>query len=148
MLLAMPHHVRGNGRGLSGREVETVSRACALSVLVSLRVDAARLLIDPDPSSCAEHVSRALGVPVPAGVAALIGCSGGEPRARVRAWAGALVLADRLRDAFDEDWYRNPRAEEPLRAAAERGGALSIEALCGELGEGDDVTARLATLFC
>ena len=45
-----------------------------------------------------------------------------------------------LRERFDEDWFRNPRAAEPLRAAASRGLGLSIEAWTAELG----ATAPLA----
>jgi hypothetical protein len=57
-----------------------------------------------------------------------------EPLADVRAlrWAAPFFLA--LRDRYDDDFWRNPRAAEPLRAACERGSTLSVEAWAEELG--------------
>ena len=65
----------------------------------------------------------------------------GDDDARVLAEArgalSALSLFAPLRERFNEDWYRNPRAAELLRAAAARGGALSAEAWEEELGASD-----------
>jgi hypothetical protein len=48
--------------------------------------------------------------------------------ADVDAWS-ATYWAD-----FDEDWWRNPRAGEPLLGAGARGGTLSVESWAEELG--------------
>jgi hypothetical protein len=49
-----------------------------------------------------------------------------------------LHAAERLHCAFveryDEDYLWNPRFEEPIRAAAERGALLSVEGFMRELG--------------
>lgn len=127
-------------RGLSGRELDAVARAAALHVLLELRVTAAALLARRAGgadrlSSAAEALRRALGgAHVPAALAALVVRTPAALAARFRARRGALALQVALREHADEDWFRNPRASEPLRAMASRGGALTIEAALAELG--------------
>jgi hypothetical protein len=95
-------------------------------------------------------LARALGVDDPTMPDALAdpGTLAPEERAAdLRAVLLAPALSLALRDRFDEDWYRNPRAAEPLCAASARGGALSIEGWAEELGASADRTpARLAEL--
>ncbi|UJR82181.1 hypothetical protein [Sandaracinus amylolyticus] len=95
-------------------------------------------------------VARALGVREPSTASWLSAPVVLDPAARdadLRAALLAPALAAALRERFDEDWFRNPRAAEPLRAAAGRGATLSIEAWGGELGAGvESGLARLVEL--
>lgn len=140
-------------RGLSGRELDTTARAAALQVLLELRVTAAALVArrtngaDRVPLA-AEALRRALGgAHVPPALAALVVLTPAAVGARFRGRRGGLALHAALREHADEDWYRNPRAAEPLRALAARGGALTIEAALVELGGAPDhARIRLAEL--
>ncbi|AKF05192.1 Chromosome partition protein smc [Sandaracinus amylolyticus] len=82
-------------------------------------------------------VARALAVrePSPASwIAAPVVLDPAARDADLRAALLAPAITAALRERFDEDWFRNPRASEPLRAAASRGATLSIEAWSDELG--------------
>ena len=120
-------------RAISGRELDTTARAVALQVLLELRVSAAALLArratDVDRATvAADALRRALGgAHVPNALAALVVRTPAALAARFRAKRGALALHAALREHADEDWFRNPRTAEPLRALASRGGALTIE---------------------
>jgi len=142
-------------RGFSEADADRFGRAAGASLCLLSRVRAATLLAraaSSERSSLAEDgataLERALGVPVPPEVALLVV---GTPAAfgpRHRATVMGLAVAWQLRERFDEDWFSNPRAAEPLRAAASRGGRLSIEAFAEELGATPDHgAARLAELF-
>lgn len=116
----------GRGRALDQ------ARAVARSLLVSLRLDAARvLLVFRAGQDGSEHVllralrdrgdrfeeatARALGAPIPGALAGVVPAL--EPDAAVRL-AGVLLGARDRRDMierFDEDWFRNPRAAEAIR---------------------------------
>jgi hypothetical protein len=127
-------------RGVSGRELDHLARAAALQVLLELRVTAAALIarratgVDRLPIA-ADALRRALGgAHVPSALAALLVHTPAALAARFRARRGALALHVALREHADEDWFRNPRASEPLRAMASRGGGLTIEAALAELG--------------
>jgi len=144
-------------RAVETRHAETLARQSALVMLVVSRVLAVGTLVrglhDTSPASSGllladvvptptvdvdervtELAERALGVPLSTRLARALVWSPASSGARFRALAGAFSAWVALRDRFDEDWYRNPRAEETLRAAFERGGRLSIEAWRDELG--------------
>ena len=78
-----------------------------------------------------EPLREAWRVDVDASVAECIACV--EPGDRVSAarWAPALHVA--LRELYDEDWWRNPRAGEAIRVACERGARLGVEAWAKEI---------------
>ncbi|MGH7361104.1 MAG: hypothetical protein ACREJI_05780, partial [Candidatus Methylomirabilales bacterium] len=52
------------------------------------------------------------------------------------AWMGAALLADGLRERFDEDWYRNDRTGPFLRELWQQGLRPTLEALLQQLGLG------------
>lgn len=92
-------------------------------------------------------VERALGVPVPGSLARLMLHTPSGGGARLRAALGGLRLWVGLRERFDRDWYRNPHAEETLRALAAPGGASSIEAAAEDLAPTDAWLERLEELL-
>ena len=55
------------------------------------------------------------------------------PWARLRALAFAARTRAFLRDRFDEDWWRNPRAQRPLQSLWGRGGRSNLPELWSEL---------------
>lgn len=158
--------------GLDAPHAEAVARHASGVLLLSLRVHAAATLVRglrdtpatsssllllpdtaPAPSidvdeRCSELAARALGVELPTRFARALLWAPASSGARLRAASGALCAWAALRDRHDDDWYRNPRAEETLRAAFERGGALGIEAWTEELGASEaDGFARARELF-
>jgi len=158
-------------RAIEPRHADTLARHAALVTLVLSRVLAVGtlvrglhdtsaagsglLLVDVAPTltvdvdeRVTELVERALGVPLSTRLARALVWSPASSGARFRALVGAFAAWGALRDRFDEDWYRNPRAEQTLRAAFERGGRLSIEAWCAELGATEEhALARAHELF-
>jgi hypothetical protein len=54
----------------------------------------------------------------------------------LRGWMGAALLADGLRERFDEDWYRNDRTGPFLRELWQQGLCPSLEARLQQLGLG------------
>lgn len=156
--------------GLEDSEAERVARQVAFVWLIVTRVAAVGTLVRglhdaPEPSGLlladaapaptvdvdervTELVERALGVPVPTTLARALAWNAAGAGARLRAYVGACGLWTGLRDRHDEDWYRNPRAEETLRAAFERGGGLGVEGWQEELGvDADDALDRARELF-
>lgn len=129
-----------HARGVSGRELDTMARAAALQILLELRVTAAALVArraatTDRVAAGTAALRRALGgAHVPPALAALVVSTPAALSARFRARRGALALHAALREHADEDWFRNPRVSEALRALAARGGALTIEAALTELG--------------
>jgi hypothetical protein len=86
-------------------------------------------------------------VPEPLARLALMGAQ--SPRARFCAGLRGLAFWPRLRDAFDEDWFRNPRSAEVLRAGLAMAASGSPGApvvlpgvLEAPLGEPDVAAAR------
>jgi hypothetical protein len=146
-----PHFLRKQ-RGLSVRESEQVARLCALWFLLDARLSAAqslgRTLRGPSAIDQATALAeQALLGSVQRGPAAalVVRASGG---AVFRGKAHAPALAWAFRERFDEDWYLNPRAAEPLRGALAQAGEFSIEAFAEELGTGvDQGIAKLSELF-
>ena len=79
------------------------------------------------------HVARAWGVEVsPLLAAALVHEPSTQHRFRAARWAPAVHVA--FRERWDEDYWRNPHAAEPIRIACERSATLSVEAWMEELG--------------
>ena len=107
--------------GLTRGEAGTVVRRAALAALHELRHALATLLyhvhaVDAGFSVGAveelyvETLGSALGVRPHSGDAVLRAPPLLHPLSRVQAWQGASVLADRLVEHLDVDWYRNPRS--------------------------------------
>ena len=148
--LLAPHFLR-RGRGLSARESEAVSRVALTYFLLDSRLAAAAVLARPlaGPSALDEAAvltERALCAPTPRAASALV--LRASPGAAFRAKVHGPALAWALRERFDEDWYLNPRASEPLRGAFARAGQLAVETLAEELGT--DIARgiqKLAELF-
>jgi hypothetical protein len=109
----------GLGRGRARDQARGVARA----MLVTLRLDAARVLlrgaleVPPREGGARfeEHTAAALGVPIPASLLGVVPRLGPEDAVR---FAGSLVAAtDRraLIDRYDEDWFRSPHAARAIR---------------------------------
>jgi hypothetical protein len=133
----------GLGRGRARDQARGVARA----LLVTLRLDAARVLCRgilslPDgerPARFEEHTAAALGAPIPPALAGVVPRLGPADPARL---AGALLAAcDRraLVERFDEDWFRSPHAARAIReedadpGLAMRTGPAAIEAGLAEI---------------
>jgi hypothetical protein len=124
-------------RGLSRRESDVIARLAALYFLLDSRLAAAAVLVRriDGPTALDEiaaHAERALLGSVQRGPAAALTLRvspGGAMRGKVHGPA----LSWALRERFDEDWYLNPRAAEPLRGAMARAGEFSVEAFAHEL---------------
>jgi len=90
---------------------------------------------------------RAWRVDLPPSLAAVVADDEGAVT-RLRAEALAPALAVALREQYDEDFWRNPRAAEPLHHAAARGAALTAEAWGEELGvDPDALGSRMTELL-
>lgn len=125
-------------RGLSTvsqHQVETLGRRAALAVTLDLRCRAAWSSLAPDaPLELQQQVlSQAWAVGINFETLEQLR-AGMSHAARFRAGVAALAIAPCLRERYDEDWFANPRAGEPLLGGAERGGLHSAEAWCEELG--------------
>lgn len=125
-------------RGLSSREAGEIARLSAAFSILDVRLAAAALLArglrGGDAQSRAQALcERALLGPVPPGIALfLLTRLSASSAFRGKVWAPAL--ASSLRERFDADWYKNPRAGEPLLGAMARAGDFSVEAFADELG--------------
>jgi hypothetical protein len=127
-------------RDLAARECERVARLVASTILLETRACAASVVLLASVGvsergrreGAPEVMRRALRVEVPPPLAVLVaGTPWGAP-ARLRGRLGGLAAWHALRERYDEDWYRNPRAEEVIRAGAQRGGGVSVEVWLGE----------------
>ena len=109
--------------GLGRGRARDQGRGLARALLVSLRLDAARVLCRGALSLPAgelaahfeEHTAAALGAPLPPSLAGVVPRLGPDDPAR---FAGALLGArDRraLIEHFDEDWFDNPHAGRAIR---------------------------------
>lgn len=120
-------------RGLTRAEARAAAAAGAALTLLRARLDAAAVLAQGAPLvGHAALVARAIGTDADPGAAFVLTTSAAS--ARFRATEAALRLFVALRERFDEDFFRNPRAAEPIRGAAARGGAFSAEAFAEEVG--------------
>lgn len=138
----VPQRIKGRLRMVAGAFVLLETRALAALAMLPTELEG-----EARAEAARELLVRALGVDVPRPLAALWSTSPSLP-ARLRGRLGALSGWVALRERFDEDWFRNPRAAESLRAAAARGGGLSVEAWSDELGaEAGASGSRLLELF-
>lgn len=129
-------------RGELGASEARLARETRLALeLWALRTQAAAVLAHEQLASAhfadaaREHLRGAWRLDVHPFIAALRCMPRGQhsdAELRANMWVAPLHVA--LRERYDEDYWRNPRAAEPLRAAAERGPALSVEAWAEELG--------------
>lgn len=139
---------------LSGEGGRALRERALLLELFELRTEAAAVVASESVAShafaeAAEHALReAWRVEVPAPIAACACLADrGAPR-RLRASRAAAPLFSAMRERYDEDWWRNPRAAEPLRAACERGPLLTVESWAEELGLGrGGLASRYAELL-
>lgn len=137
-------------RALEGAELEAFRRGAVAILLARARVRAARWIArrvgDRDRLEAgAVLLARALGVREPAPWRSLADPVSLDPdgdAARLRAALAAPAIAMALRERYDEDWFRNPRVAEPLRAAATRGGTLAVERWAEEVGAAQRDPAR------
>jgi hypothetical protein len=139
-------------RDLNLREAGELARASAAFALLETRLLAAsvlaRGLAGPEAAARAQVLAeRALLGSVSPGTALfLLTRLSASSAFRGKVWGPGLVFA--LRERFDEDWYANPHAGEPLRGAAARAGDFSVEALAAELGARiEDGPRKLSELF-
>lgn len=135
------------GEGLSDAEARALRELAAAIEIVALRSAAACALARRELASHAfadaarELVREAWQVDVHPTLAACAALR--EPPLDALRFAPALFVA--LRERYDEDFWRNPRAIEPIRAACERGPGLTLEAWAAELGASPSTLAsRLA----
>jgi hypothetical protein len=146
-LLADPVFVK-RARSLDGAAADALRRAALAVRLATLRTSAARVAAAASGGgdAQAELLARALGAPdasMPAALAAPTPLApDAEAHADLRAAWLAPAIAGALRERFDSDWFRNPRAAEPIAAAASRGGGLSVEGWAAELGASAEGSAR------
>ncbi len=128
--------------GLNASDAEKVARHAAIILLLAVRASAAlELAAGLHARNSAERsealtagLSRALTLDLPTGFAVLAWSSLPVFQADLRGRLAGFALHPALRDHFDEDWFENPRAAEPLRGAAARGNTLAAEGFCAELG--------------
>jgi hypothetical protein len=109
--------------GTSARVAELQVRMVARSLLVEARLRAARTILTdesraPSKDLFEEMTHRVFGAPMPPSLRGAWPSSHDDEPARIIALATALPLARDLVDRFDDDWFRNPRAFDALRARA------------------------------
>lgn len=138
--------------GWSAREVETVARRNAVTLLLNARRSATLVCLDAhglsDHDRNHENATSAWASEVP--FALFSGAVPGSERVREQWWGQCvgLAAAAAFRERFDVDWYRNPRVAEPLRGAAARAGELSATTWLDELGGASDASsARILELL-
>lgn len=131
--------------GLGPVDAADQARASARALVVSLRLDAARLLARCSPGSASQRASAweeatelALGAPIPAALAGLVPRSHEAEIARL--CGSLLALTDRraLIERYDSDWFRSPHAAEAIRheqSTLAPVGELPAAALLGAVGE-------------
>lgn len=110
------------GRGAARDHARSFARAFgAQARLAAAAVRTRASLLPPrddlDDRFC-EETARAWGEPLPPELAGVLPRIGEEAPARFAAALLAALDRARLIERFDEDWYRNPRSAEALRALA------------------------------
>jgi hypothetical protein len=131
--------------GLAHRTALRQARVLARTALLDARLQAARLLLGDDAALAPRDLfdemgGRLFGAPLDGRLrAAWPGARDDEP-ARFVGLVESLDFARALRDGYDVDWFRNPRAWTHLRAVS----ALSAHEACdpGALDAAVDALAR------
>jgi hypothetical protein len=119
--------------GVGRRAASAQVRRLACSALFELRLQAARVLVG-DPAAPAttalfeELGVRLVGLPLDRRLRGAWPTVHDDDPARLLAWAQAPHFVAHLRDSFDLDWYRNPRAWAHLRDLAARPAREAIDA--------------------
>jgi hypothetical protein len=146
-----PHFLR-RVRQLSVREGDIIARLSAFYYLLDSRLCAASVLARNlgGPTALDELAAlaeRALLGSVQRGPAAAL-LLRSSPGGAFRGKAHGPALSWALRERFDEDWYLNPHAAEPLRGALARAGEFSVEDFAAELGAEVSLgVTKIAELF-
>ena len=139
--------------GLEARAAAAAAAVATYLGLVRARLDGARAQVrlggvDVGGEEAHALVRRCLALPSELPLGMLLASASPSPElalyARSRALAPAVFLA--LRERFDEDFYRNPRAGEVLGGAMARGARLTRAAWCAELGASGDPAAAARSL--
>jgi hypothetical protein len=125
-------------------------RRLALGEVLLGRLQAASLLtlkdferaraIEPLRDAAADHFRRALNMPVPPEVGLLLCRPWAPPLASPRAMFAAARLRETLQEAFDVDWWRNPRSVPELRRLA----STTASAKLSELAPGGETVEAFA----
>jgi hypothetical protein len=104
--------------GLGSRRARAQARVLARTALLEARLGAARLLLDPTagPDAFDEAATRLFGAPLDARLRGAWPAAREDEPARWLGLLGAPARVRSLRDEFDVDWFRNPRAWAELRA--------------------------------
>jgi hypothetical protein len=122
----------------SPRDIERVTRVCAITLLLNARRSATLVTLDAvgfsDAERNIERARAAWACEVPFALFAGALPSPERLREQWRGQCAGLAAANALRERFDHDWYRNPRVAETLRGAAARSGELAALAWLEELG--------------
>jgi hypothetical protein len=109
--------------GVSKRVADRQARVLARTTLLEARLAAARLLLgddaDPAPRDLFEELTvRVFGAPLDGALRGAWPCARDDEPSRWVALVEAGSLRASLRERFDSDWFRNPRAWAHLRATA------------------------------
>lgn len=122
---ALPSSVsyQRRGLGLATRVAAQQARSLAWSALVHARHVALSSLVSrtaarPDAARFQELCHEVYGEGVPPALAGAFPRARGDEHARLHALLTTLAFLRELRDAFEEDWFRNPAAWRFLRARA------------------------------
>jgi len=111
------------------------ARIAAAATLASLEAHRLGGLSSRAEAAARELFLRATGADLPAGLALASVDPWLAPWAELRGLALAARMRASLRERFDEDWWRNPRALDPLQGLWSRGGRPTAAELWAELGE-------------
>ena len=106
--------------GLGSRRAGAQARVLARTALLDARLAAVRLLLRPDAGGDAfdEAAVRLFGAPIDGRLRGAWPAAREDEPARWLGLLGAPARVRSLRDEFDVDWFRNPRAWAELRARA------------------------------
>jgi|SRR5579859_6131377 len=122
---ALPCEAEWHARalGVGKRVADLQARALARTALIEARLGAARLLLGDDADPAArdlfdELTARVLGSPLDGALRGAWPAARDDEASRWVALLEASALRTSLRERFDSDWFRNPRAWAHLRAIA------------------------------
>ena len=121
--LALDPHWQARALGVGRQTAGSQARILARTALLHIRLQAARLLLGDDADVAprdrfAELGARVLGGSLDGRLRGAWPAARDDEPARFVGLLEARALAEALRDRFDIDWYRNPRAFTHLRAVS------------------------------